>query len=552
MEGGTDEEEELEVEPNPNVIDMLIHDEILFSSSTMFDEDFNFLMAFVPVLLKPIEDERLRDLCEIWLDQIVGIRAHTPKEKRERNIYLVNLLLNMGKGVLSSPFDKPPPNILKPGIIVFGGNLQSEVCYHNINLEVEDFAEYSRDSRTFFATKALPEGRGAFGYVAVSLGGGDALWLDCQGNNVDPSTLRKKKTCKPETPENTEMYATLKHVLAQRSSLKDRSELLPYYYGLMKRIREITITADTQCEIYDPVIEKMIEDLQVDIMAEGQLEISEIGCVNKKSWLCSLEKKVEGLMQAAEQREMTLNSLERTLAEHEKEEITFLDVSNAVKPPKLDPILAEAVRDKPSEYNVTTLHRHYHADMVTTFLKLLETEKMHVVNQERLVYDKFVMNLRAEVMNEARFGIQRYNDARKELQRVSSVMRKVEETKTKLLKEVERNSERLTGESTGHEEEHLIDTEIEEAKARLEEAQAKSDKIEGKIAKLHDQIHQFTSEYHKMEEEGKRELDYHLKEISDLREHVGNQDRKLNMLKQKLEQTAHDSVCKHQNSCGSI
>ncbi|XP_066901685.1 protein BCAP-like [Halyomorpha halys] len=129
-------------------------------------------------------------------------------------------------------------------------------------------------------------------------------------------------------------------------------------------------------------------------------------------------------------------------------------------------------------------------------------------------------------------------------------MRKVEETKTKLLKEVERNSERLTGESTGHEEEHLIDTEIEEAKARLEEAQAKSDKIEGKIAKLHDQIHQFTSEYHKMEEEGKRELDYHLKEISDLREHVGNQDRKLNMLKQKLEQTAHDSVCKHQNSCG--
>ncbi|XP_066901681.1 kelch-like protein 3 isoform X4 [Halyomorpha halys] len=166
------------------------------------------------------------------------------------------------------------------------------------------------------------------------------------------------------------MYATLKHVLAQRSSLKDRSELLPYYYGLMKRIREITITADTQCEIYDPVIEKMIEDLQVDIMAEGQLEISEIGCVNKKSWLCSLEKKVEGLMQAAEQREMTLNSLERTLAEHEKEEITFLDVSNAVKPPKLDPILAEAVRDKPSEYNVTTLHRHYHADMVTTCLLL--------------------------------------------------------------------------------------------------------------------------------------------------------------------------------------
>lgn len=43
------------------------------------------------------------------------------------------------------------------------------------------------------------------------------------------------------------------------------------------------------------------------------------------------------------------------------------------------------------------------------FLKLLETEKMHVINKERTAYDKFVMNMRAEVLNEARYGIERYN-----------------------------------------------------------------------------------------------------------------------------------------------
>lgn len=51
--------------------------------------------------------------------------------------------------------------------------------------------------------------------------------------------------------------------MLKRSPQKDRSELLPYYYGLMKRIREIANSIDTGCEIFDPVVEKMVEDLQV-------------------------------------------------------------------------------------------------------------------------------------------------------------------------------------------------------------------------------------------------------------------------------------------------
>lgn len=65
-----------------------------------------------------------------------------------------------------------------------------------------------------------------------------------------------------------------------------------------------------------------------------------------------------------------------------------------------------------------------------------------------------------------------------------------------------------------------------------------------KIAKLHDQIHQLTSEYHKMEEEGKRELDQNLRDISDLRAQVAAQDRKIYMLKNKLEENQQSSSCK--------
>lgn len=53
------------------------------------------------------------------------------------------------------------------------------------------------------------------------------------------------------------------------------------------------------------------------------------------------------------------------LVEHEKNEIHFLDTSSVIKPPKMDPILAEAVRDRPSEYNVTRLKGNYPEDIIS-------------------------------------------------------------------------------------------------------------------------------------------------------------------------------------------
>ncbi|CAH1399609.1 unnamed protein product [Nezara viridula] len=409
MDEDSDEDDEIEVQPNPFVLDEFIRDGTLYSRDNKLDEDFNFLLAFVPALFKTIKDESEMLLCEHWLDRLIGFPAHKTYEKRERNIYITNLLLNIGKGELLDPFDKDPPIKLLPGIQVFGGRLEPDICYRDVNLEAEDFAEYSQESRTFFAAKALPNGNGAFGYLAVSLGGGDAVWLDCQGNDVDPSKMRRKKSCGSESKENDQIYEKLENVISKRSPQKDRSELLPYYYGLMQRIREIANSVESGCEIYDPMIEKMVEDLQLDIMAEGKIDASEISHTNKRSWLCALEKKIEKLMEAAEERELALSQLEKVLVEHEKDKITFLDVSSAIRHPKMDPILTEAVRDRPSEHNVVRLKNNYPEDIVTAFLKLLETEKMIAVNQERMEYDQFVMHMRAEVLNEARYGLQRYN-----------------------------------------------------------------------------------------------------------------------------------------------
>ena len=61
----------------------------------------------------------------------------------------------------------------------------------------------------------------------------------------------------------------------------------------------------------------------------------------------------------AEEREMTLNHLEQIIHEHDKDEITFLNVSNAVKPLNVDSILAEAARDRPSEYCIKMLKNIY-------------------------------------------------------------------------------------------------------------------------------------------------------------------------------------------------
>ena len=50
--------------------------------------------------------------------------------------------------------------------------------------EVEDIAVYSKDGKTFFAAKDLPEGNGGFSYLGGPLGEGDAVWLNSQGEYV--------------------------------------------------------------------------------------------------------------------------------------------------------------------------------------------------------------------------------------------------------------------------------------------------------------------------------------------------------------------------------
>lgn len=59
------DEEDIEVKPNPEIFDKLIQDDILLAPDTNLDADFNFLLAFVPILLNNIEDPKARSHCEV-------------------------------------------------------------------------------------------------------------------------------------------------------------------------------------------------------------------------------------------------------------------------------------------------------------------------------------------------------------------------------------------------------------------------------------------------------------------------------------------------------
>ncbi|KAL1115367.1 hypothetical protein AAG570_007397 [Ranatra chinensis] len=167
-----------------------------------------------------------------WLQRLVGWMPEDVASKRERNVYLSRLIQGIQEGVLTGIFAKPPQRgLLKPTKEVFdvmsldklmevrngderidpawaegGANglgrwddifPGSQACFDRYEspytqvegdtvedlhveteLDMRQLTSKSKDGRTYLATRTLPNGEGIFGYVAVSIGGGDSQWID--------------------------------------------------------------------------------------------------------------------------------------------------------------------------------------------------------------------------------------------------------------------------------------------------------------------------------------------------------------------------------------
>lgn len=112
-----------------------------------------------------------------------------------RNIYLVQLLINLYDGKLQTPFTKMPTN--KP-LDIFGEfsfnrkpnkRMVDNITYKeplNKELPLDEFNYISSNERTYIAIQSLTNGTTLIGYVAVTVGhnGADPLWINSQGETM--------------------------------------------------------------------------------------------------------------------------------------------------------------------------------------------------------------------------------------------------------------------------------------------------------------------------------------------------------------------------------
>lgn len=85
------------------------------------DRDFLLFMSLTKTYFPQISDEKDIALCTQWLSKLCGEKVEGISQKRNRNLYLSHLLMNMQEGRMAGPFSKPPMDgTLSTATAVFG------------------------------------------------------------------------------------------------------------------------------------------------------------------------------------------------------------------------------------------------------------------------------------------------------------------------------------------------------------------------------------------------------------------------------------------------
>lgn len=72
------------------------------------DEDFLFYLGFTTNYFHNLKEQADIDKCQVWLQKLCGETIIGVENKRNRNIYLSNLVLCMQEGQLKPPFQGSP------------------------------------------------------------------------------------------------------------------------------------------------------------------------------------------------------------------------------------------------------------------------------------------------------------------------------------------------------------------------------------------------------------------------------------------------------------
>lgn len=125
--------------------------------------------------------------------------------------------------------------------------------------EPQDSTEGGK-TRTYLATRTLPNGQGAFAYIGISMGDDDAWLAQGEGRLYESELARQYEQ---QVPPQYEM----EKILARRKDPKEREKVLTFYDALMQCIVD---ELDGKAFVENATIEGLLEQLVHDLKEQGR------------------------------------------------------------------------------------------------------------------------------------------------------------------------------------------------------------------------------------------------------------------------------------------
>ncbi|KAK3912023.1 Protein sey1, partial [Frankliniella fusca] len=369
--------------------------------SLVLDAEFLFLLSLLRPVFAALSPE-LRDQARAWLERLCQVPAQVDSARRDRNEYLSRLYHGMMANKLDAVFlDVPPEGALRPPHEVFTAvDLESWLSDTASDADAARPREGrgDADERTYLATKVLPGGRGAFGYLAVSLAKGGPHWVsgDRGAGSWRPGDPQATSTPLLQPPAAQDL-SPLEARLGARPGAEQRQQLLDFYDSLIRDLDQAVAEPDKT----SPELEKLISSFQVSAghlslreLASGVVMAAAASCLCLQDSSASVAEEavpsarqvellaqLRGRLEERRERAARRSALLDTLEESAGATPPPAPSSSRGTPPRRAQDEDDVWSIKPE--NVTLLEAAYPRELVRRFLDAIVRERVAVLGRVR-------------------------------------------------------------------------------------------------------------------------------------------------------------------------
>ncbi|CAG9765463.1 unnamed protein product [Ceutorhynchus assimilis] len=364
------------------------------------DDDFLFYCNFTCTFLKRILDHDVFRMARNWIVKLCCEPCEGVDRKRCRNMYLANLLICMQNGKLEEPFLQPPAYVdISDATQIFGSvpeTVEKPSWLNDTDFEIHHKPTANdKPGRTYFATKTLPNGQGAFAYVGISLTDDD--WMVPAMAAGDTSLKRQAavdKQLSQKYREEVPQYE-MEKILAKRKNPRERERVLAFYDALLQIVAD---ELSGKASEFNETIEGLLEQLIDDLKTKGQYGFDQLDEYQKRmELLAMLYDRIKIRRDKVARREEILDDIEQKMLPQ------LFDVS-ATEPEDEYQLPAamwqQAIEKMPSRRQMEHLKLAYPIPVVERFIVLLAAFKEDIAERMHRMHERIATQMKRELRKE--------------------------------------------------------------------------------------------------------------------------------------------------------